>query len=115
LCNVVICPGPKGPISVTEQDADIVSAVICYRKVWFPIAIEISEGAVIRVSTHGVAHRRSKRLRKHGSCFEKRYQTSNEKDGEKLCDGRLRFQIENLWVWIYSGDESEITRSLTAS
>ena len=25
------------------------------------------------------------------------------------------FKIENLWVWIYSGDDSEITRSLTAS
>jgi hypothetical protein len=95
LSNVVIRLDPKGPISVTQQDADIAGAVICYREIWFPITIEISESAVIGVATHRVAHRRSKRLRKHGGSFDKSYQTRDEKDGEKLCasDGRRSFQL----------------------
>ena len=95
LSNVVIRLDPKGPIAVTQQDADIASAVICYREIWFPITIEISESAVIGVTTHCVAHRRSKRLRKHGGFFDEPYQTRDEQDGEKLCgsDGRVSFQL----------------------
>ena len=46
LSNVVIRLDPKGPISVTKQDADVAGAVICDREIWFPITIEISELAV---------------------------------------------------------------------
>jgi len=83
LSNVVIRLGPKCPISVTKQDADIASEVICYREIRLPITIEVSKIAIKGLTT-GVRRRRSKRLRKHGGSLDKPYQTRNEKDGEKL-------------------------------
>ena len=51
LSNVVIRLDSEGPTSVTQQDADIVSAVICDREICFPVIIEISESAVIGITS----------------------------------------------------------------